>query len=292
MLLAIVRNLLGLGEGQPPLTRLLPTQSMNFHRVAYADRIKKVAGGLGILDKLKDYRPKRKFVRPNASRNPSTEHLTGHRSPWLASHGGFRTPTTPASGSPASASKSRWWVRKGATSDLPITNDFELTAKGEQSNRTSPVLSRIQTKESHSDTTVMPGGDALSRRGSDTASTLGKYISKRGASAAQVARAAMKDPVAVVGKKSGLGLDINSPKEAKRLARDIYLAFRADPKRPYLIPSDFFPAFSTQKAASSAFNLFDKDGNGDISKAEIKNTIMQIYKERRGASLSFECPST
>ena len=38
--------------------------------------------------------------------------------------------------------------------------------------------------------------------------------------------------------------------------------------------------------ARKAFAVFDKDNNGDISRAEIKTTLMKVYKERRFLSRS------
>lgn len=54
-----------------------------------------------------------------------------------------------------------------------------------------------------------------------------------------------------------------------------------DRHRNYLLPSDFNPAFPTPDEARTAFNVFDKDKNGDISRAEIKTTLIKVYKERR-----------
>ncbi len=47
------------------------------------------------------------------------------------------------------------------------------------------------------------------------------------------------------------------------------------------MPEDFYPAFSTREQAEKAFRLFDKDNNGDISRGEIKSTLVKVYKERR-----------
>jgi small-conductance mechanosensitive channel len=54
-----------------------------------------------------------------------------------------------------------------------------------------------------------------------------------------------------------------------------------DRRRTYLLPSDFYQAFDTPALAESAFRVFDKDNNGDISRAEIKTTLLKVYKERR-----------
>jgi len=59
-----------------------------------------------------------------------------------------------------------------------------------------------------------------------------------------------------------------------------------DQHRIYLLPSDFYPAFPTPALAESAFRVFDKDNNGDISRAEIKTTLLKVYKERQSLSRS------
>jgi small-conductance mechanosensitive channel len=71
----------------------------------------------------------------------------------------------------------------------------------------------------------------------------------------------------------------------QRLAKSIYYRFKSR-KRTYLIPSDFHPAFSTPSEAEAAFRVFDNDGNGDISRSEIKSTLLKVYKERRFLSRS------
>ena len=65
----------------------------------------------------------------------------------------------------------------------------------------------------------------------------------------------------------------------------IWQAFR-EPGRTYVSPRDFYPAFPTAPEAEAAFTVFDKDNNGDISRAEIKTTLLKVYKERRFLSRS------
>ena len=57
-------------------------------------------------------------------------------------------------------------------------------------------------------------------------------------------------------------------------------------RRNYLTPTDFQPAFPVQTEAEAAFRVFDKDNNGDISRAEIKTTLLKVYKEQRFLSRS------
>lgn len=71
----------------------------------------------------------------------------------------------------------------------------------------------------------------------------------------------------------------------QRLARSIYTRLK-DRGRTWLIPSDFYPAYSNKEEAEEAFRVFDKDGNGDLSRAELKTTLLRIYKERRFLSRS------
>jgi len=85
--------------------------------------------------------------------------------------------------------------------------------------------------------------------------------------------------------QAGLVFSVNSTHEATRLGRAIYRTFK-DRRRTYLVPSDLDPAFATQDEAKEAFRVFDKDNNGDISRAEIKSTLLRVYKERRFLSRS------
>uniref|UniRef100_A0A0W0F976 EF-hand domain-containing protein n=1 Tax=Moniliophthora roreri TaxID=221103 RepID=A0A0W0F976_MONRR len=79
----------------------------------------------------------------------------------------------------------------------------------------------------------------------------------------------------------GLG-GVGSRYEAKRLARSIFYAFKPpNVSRNYLLPTDFHVAFTTPEEAETAFRVFDKDDNGDISRSEIKTTVLKVYKERR-----------
>lgn len=53
-----------------------------------------------------------------------------------------------------------------------------------------------------------------------------------------------------------------------------------------MIPSDFYLAYATAEEAHEAFKVFDVDGNGDVTRAEIKTTVLKVYKERRFLSRS------
>lgn len=63
---------------------------------------------------------------------------------------------------------------------------------------------------------------------------------------------------------------------------------KQDPSRSHLITSDFYPAYKIQTDAEAAFAVFDKDGNGDISRPEIRATILAAYKERKFLARSLQ----
>ena len=73
----------------------------------------------------------------------------------------------------------------------------------------------------------------------------------------------------------------------QRLARTLFNRLK-DRHRKYLIASDFYPAFPTQEEAEVAFRIFDKDNNGDLSRAEIKIKLVKTYQERRLLSRSLK----
>lgn len=73
---------------------------------------------------------------------------------------------------------------------------------------------------------------------------------------------------------------------AKKLARRLFEGLGNT--RDYLVPSDFTPYFPTKADAEVAFALFDKDGNGDISKKEMRSAVQRIYRERKALKASLE----
>ncbi|KAJ2809471.1 hypothetical protein H4R20_000091 [Coemansia guatemalensis] len=75
------------------------------------------------------------------------------------------------------------------------------------------------------------------------------------------------------------GIQMNSNTYAGRLARKLFNALQNE--RNYLIVDDFLPFFDKEEDAIKAFEFFDKDNNGDISKREMRDRVLLIYKERR-----------
>lgn len=131
------------------------------------------------------------------------------------------------------------------------------------------------------------------RRSSDSDEDAAAIVQQAATSAAKVLKSAMlHDARGIRGTKDGeealggLVWNVTSSHEAKRLARSIWTAFR-EPGRGYLIPTDLVPAFGGKlEEAKKAFAVFDTDNNGDLSRAEIKTTLLKVYKERRFLSRS------
>lgn len=79
----------------------------------------------------------------------------------------------------------------------------------------------------------------------------------------------------------------NSTKQAKYLAKKIFNnLIGPESSRDTVVESDFYPFFRTVKEASYAFDLFDTDGNGDLSKRELRSGCIRIYRERKNLTRS------
>ncbi|KAI8390899.1 uncharacterized protein BYT42DRAFT_554714 [Radiomyces spectabilis] len=79
----------------------------------------------------------------------------------------------------------------------------------------------------------------------------------------------------------------SSSAQAKALAKRIYHNLVGpEPTRNSIVESDLYPFFRTHEEAADAFALFDLDGNGDISKRELRSGCIRIYRERKNLATS------
>ncbi|KAG2199375.1 hypothetical protein INT47_001557 [Mucor saturninus] len=79
----------------------------------------------------------------------------------------------------------------------------------------------------------------------------------------------------------------NSTQQAKNLAKKIYHNLLGpDSNRDYIVEADLYPFFNTTLEAKNAFELFDTDGNGDISRRELRSGCIRIYRERKNLTRS------
>ncbi|KAI9621914.1 hypothetical protein H4Q26_015349 [Puccinia striiformis f. sp. tritici PST-130] len=82
---------------------------------------------------------------------------------------------------------------------------------------------------------------------------------------------------------------LSSTHSAKKLAKKLFAGLDQD-RGGVITQNEIEPYFKTVSEAAKAFKLFDKDGNGDIDRKEMRNAVVRIYRERRelASSLNFQ----
>ncbi|KAF9077757.1 Mechanosensitive ion channel-domain-containing protein [Rhodocollybia butyracea] len=287
-----------------------------FHRTAFKERLEEVGTALKVIEQLRNYKPK----------NHARGSGWGWGAPVLdKATFGFKSGHGPAHSKPGSSPlhdegtdadneyDDHTAVGHSRMSTLSSTFGF---GKGKKRHSAIPdsvslEMGILSSPLPESDSQPMiPSTSALFTRsppnGSGRATpTLHRYPPAPGAgetlfAAAKALKTAIlhdarnirggqdTDDANEGGITAALGFhNVGSSSEAKHLARSIFLKFRPlSQNRTYLIPSDFYPAFPTTTAALTAFRVFDKDKNGDLSRAELKTTILLVYRERRSLARS------
>ncbi|KAG6849953.1 hypothetical protein H0H93_003325 [Arthromyces matolae] len=298
--------------------------ALSFHKTAYSDRIESVREALKVVEQLRQYRPKSAKKSPG-TKSPTFGSISSPLSlsdseHYIALNSALRSAASPVtsfvhsklrqsvvieeedndadhegqeghSGHREGKKKEHHRVWFSRSQHPPALSDpeqghmhedeheFEAIPLKSGSRPTSPSLGHHT--EGSSSHVYPPSTISSDDHGNTEPSTF--------AQAAHVLKSAvLHDARNLRGKNLAEGSmiwNVNSSREAKRLARAIYTRLR--PRgRTYLIPSDFYPAFADQESAKAAFRVFDKDDNGDISRAEIKTKLVKIYKERRALSRS------
>ncbi|KAF9452011.1 hypothetical protein P691DRAFT_661968 [Macrolepiota fuliginosa MF-IS2] len=286
--------------------------AFNFHRTAYRERIASLGEALDVIEKLRDYRP----VRPTGGKPlglSDKEHakrlsqaLKGVTPPQSShGHSGDGNDGDISELDNVATLVHHGRKKKGRRSWFDFgpkdgsAEEVLASPQSESPECSDNVLEEVELKQPIppvSDSRPMtpsnlnphryPPQTAGSSNGSVDEGTLEGGIKQ----AARVIRSAvLHDARNIKGTNdedlAQLTWNVSSSHEAKRLARSIYIRFK-DRRRSYLIPNDFFPVYPTEEAARNAFRVFDKDDNGDISRAEIKTVLMKVYKERRFLSRS------
>ncbi|KAJ7755678.1 Mechanosensitive ion channel-domain-containing protein [Mycena maculata] len=235
-----------------------------FHRTAFKDRIDAVQDTLLVIERLREYHPAK-----------HSKH-SGLRTPLF---GAFTTPALEKDHFNFLSSKLRAHKRKSELMDGESDANKRrgrTEVRGPGSAPPSRPLSTVS--ETHAPHDEYSPHRYPPSRGDHEAND----ATLVGSAAKALKSAILHDARNIEGKDttSGMQWNVNSSHEAKRLARSIYMRFKAH-SRNYLISADFHPAFPSTEAANAAFRVFDKDNNGDLSRAEIKTTLMKVYKERR-----------
>ncbi|TFK48756.1 hypothetical protein OE88DRAFT_1663898 [Heliocybe sulcata] len=216
--------------------------AINFHQKALAERLTENRLGLKALDRLSNAQPA-VYRRSNYGRR-------GHKSPGPGS-----VPTS------APTTRRNSLDLLGLGSKLSGKNSVPSSPVEKEKGRSHPHT------HSHTEKKVKRA-DAKARRKKAIASVVVDQIS------GAIGQVALKD--------SKLNRDVGSLYSARKLARKLFSALSfADPPRDYLLVEDFYPYFPTTVEAQAAFALFDKDGNGDITKKEMREAVQRIYRERK-----------
>ncbi|KAL9130061.1 MAG: hypothetical protein Q9217_001665 [Psora testacea] len=80
---------------------------------------------------------------------------------------------------------------------------------------------------------------------------------------------------------------LSSPQQSQILARRLYRTFVKEDAET-VTAEDLKPAFDNDEEADSAFAMFDKDLNGDISMSELEAVCVDIGKERKSITASLK----
>lgn len=256
---------------------LIKIISIRFHKTAYAERISRITKALQTFDWLKDHRPKTQDRGMNSpfgfSRTPK----------------GLRTPVSfnmPANNTQLSAPADMLGEPIPSGQTTPKPGFFSRKTHAEKRPGDAPTSVPMRN---YSEPNTPGAASARSTRSKRTINAAKQKASQ----ATGLARKAMVDPTHLLTDENvGVGLDVNSPAEARRLAKTLFRAYRGRHRRSYLIPSDFEVAYKNPEDAKDAFEVFDSDRNGDISMTEMKNTIVEIYKDRRFVAKSLEDTSS
>lgn len=78
---------------------------------------------------------------------------------------------------------------------------------------------------------------------------------------------------------------LNSRRQTQALARRIWYSFCA-PNKSELVSDDIIHCFPDAVTAEAAFEIFDRDLNGDITKDELESACIDIHRERLALQLS------
>ena len=292
-------------------------QAFSFHRTAYKDRLESLQNALWAVERLRTYRPKKSHMK-SASAGFGSRSFNALNFTTLM-HGSrpgtpnqSRPPSRPMTPTSRPPSPTRESTAFGTEAKLDSAAGVHAHTRAIH----FPHLNKGKRKEhkdsggtSHEHSPSTESDPNTPRTGlSDTDSPQYKYppsappmpppasrensnplIATATGLARTVKTAVLHDARNLEGRDnadlSGLVWDVSSSYEAKRLARSIYVSFR-HPARNYLLSNDFLPAFATEAEAEKAFSVFDTDGNGDVSRGEIKTALILMYRERRSLSRS------
>ena len=154
------------------------------------------------------------------------------------------------------------------------------TKSGVSTARDSPVLQQPEQQQGLDEPSS--GANTNAPNSTSKMNAMGKGIKSR-------ARGVSKGIITGLGQAVGaaIGLDfgdsgslvLRTEADANLFPKKLFQAL-VDDDQEFLFPSNFEPYFHHVDELRQAFAIFDRDGNGDISKKEMKSAIIEIHRER------------
>ncbi|KAI1096671.1 hypothetical protein F5B19DRAFT_433980 [Rostrohypoxylon terebratum] len=80
---------------------------------------------------------------------------------------------------------------------------------------------------------------------------------------------------------------LRNTNSAQSLARRLFRTY-AKPGNDALFPQDLSPAFNNEEEADAAFNVFDRDLNGDVSMEELEAFCDEVHREKKAIAASLK----
>ncbi|KAG2077279.1 hypothetical protein BDR04DRAFT_1088237 [Suillus decipiens] len=222
--------------------------AINFHQHALADRLEENQMGLRALDHLSNAQTVKKS--PNIKK--------GHKLSSLGTAFDLST-----------------FHGKGHRRD-----EGDGTASGEASTTATPVLEKPEHEAHHH--------RSHKKRRTSRAETKRRRKGYMATVVVDQLTGAIGQ-VALKNSNFNRGGDFHALDSARKLARKLFHALSVtSPGRSHLVVEDFYPYFRSTTEAHAAFAIFDKDGNGDISKREMREAVQRIYRERKALTASLK----
>lgn len=229
--------------------------AINFHKTAVKDRLEQNQKALKALDKLHEskYLMQKRRFNPMRSRpvSPGYKQAYGQHAAKQSRDGlgGYFAPPQQADAHAQSQAG-----EKTATAEHQHHHHHPHMHMHRNDGTHTPTEREVQKRE----------------RKTNVASQISEAI----------AMATMK------GSKLYKGNQIGSQRSARKLAKLLFN--NLSDHKSTLVAEDFVPYFKSEDEAREAFNLFDADRNGDISKEEMREAVQRIYRERRALSTSLK----